>query len=155
MAVRGAVMVPHPPLIIPDVGRGQEKAIQATIDAYHEAAKIIASWKPDTVVVLSPHSIMYADYFHISPGTEASGDFGQFRAPQVKIHVQYDTEFVELLCQEAEAREIPAGTMGERDKRLDHATMIPLWFLNHYYTDYKTVRIGLSGLPLSQHYMLG
>ena len=155
MEVKGAVMVPHPPLIIPDVGWGQEKAIQATIDAYHGAAKKIASWKPDTVVVLSPHSIMYADYFHISPGTDASGDFGQFRAPQVKIHVQYDTEFVELLCQEAEAREIPAGTMGERDKRLDHATMIPLWFLNHYYTDYKTVRIGLSGLPLSQHYMLG
>lgn len=155
MAVKGAVMVPHPPLIIPDVGRGQEKAIQATIDAYHEAAKKIASWKPDTVVVLSPHSIMYADYFHISPGTGARGDFGQFRAPQVKIQVQYDTELVEALSQEAEAREIPAGTMGESDSRLDHATMIPLWFLNHYYTDYKTVRIGLSGLPLSQHYMLG
>lgn len=155
MAVKGAVMVPHPPLIIPDVGRGQEKAIQATIDAYHKAAKKIASWKPDTVVVLSPHSIMYADYFHISPGTGARGDFGQFRAPQVKIQVQYDTELVEALSQEAEAREIPAGTMGERDSRLDHATMIPLWFLNHYYTDYKTVRIGLSGLPLSQHYMLG
>lgn len=155
MAVRGAVMVPHPPLIIPDVGRGQEKAIQATIDAYHEAAKKIASWQPDTVVVLSPHSIMYADYFHISPGTGARGDFGQFRAPQVKIQVQYDTELVEALSQEAEARGIPAGTMGERDSRLDHATMIPLWFLNHYYTDYKTVRIGLSGLPLSQHYMLG
>lgn len=155
MAVKGAVMVPHPPLIIPDVGRGQEKAIQATIDAYHEAAKKIASWQPDTVVVLSPHSIMYADYFHVSPGTGARGDFGQFRAPQVKIQVQYDTELVEALSQEAEAREIPAGTMGERDSRLDHATMIPLWFLNHYYTDYKTVRIGLSGLPLSQHYMLG
>ena len=155
MSVKGAVMVPHPPLIIPDVGRGQEKAIQATIDAYHKAAKKIASWKPDTVVVLSPHSIMYADYFHISPGTGARGDFGQFRAPQVKIQVQYDTELVEALSQEAEAREIPAGTMGERDSRLDHATMIPLWFLNHYYTDYKTVRIGLSGLPLSQHYMLG
>lgn len=155
MAVKGAVMVPHPPLIIPDVGRGQEKAIQATIDAYHEAVKKIASWQPDTVVVLSPHSIMYADYFHISPGTGARGDFGQFRAPQVKIQVQYDTELVEALSQEAEAREIPAGTMGERDSRLDHATMIPLWFLNHYYTDYKTVRIGLSGLPLSQHYMLG
>lgn len=155
MAVKGAVMVPHPPLIIPDVGRGQEKAIQATINAYHKAAKKIASWKPDTVVVLSPHSIMYADYFHISPETGARGDFGQFRAPQVKIQVQYDTELVEALSQEAEAREIPAGTMGERDSRLDHATMIPLWFLNHYYTDYKTVRIGLSGLPLSQHYMLG
>ncbi len=112
MAVKGAVMVPHPPLIIPDVGQGQEKAIQETIDAYHEAAKKIALWKPDTVVVLSPHSIMYADYFHISPGTEAEGDFGQFGAPQVKIKISYDTELVELLSREAQDRKIPAGTLG-------------------------------------------
>ena len=155
MGIPAGIMVPHPPLIVPAVGRGEERAIAATVGAYERAAAFVMSFAPETLIVVSPHTAMYADYFHISPGTEASGDFGQFRAPQVKIHVQYDTEFVELLCQEAEAREIPAGTMGERDKRLDHATMIPLWFLNHYYTDYKTVRIGLSGLPLSQHYMLG
>ena len=84
MAIVGAIMVPHPPLIIPEVGRGQERGIQATIQAYHEAAKRLASWKPDTVVVLSPHSVMYADYFHISPGRGAQGNFGAFRAPHTK-----------------------------------------------------------------------
>ena len=64
-------------------------------------------------------------------------------------------KFVDTLCREAEARDLPAGTLGERERRLDHATMIPLWFLNHYTTDYKVVRIGLSGLPFSMHYMLG
>ena len=155
MSVCGAVMVPHPPLIIPEVGRGQEKGIRRTIDAYEKAAERIALWKPDTVIVISPHSIMYADYFHISPGRGAEGNFGRFGASGVKIKVRYDTELVSLLSQEAQARDIEAGTMGERDRRLDHATMIPLWFLNHYDTDYRVVRIGLSGLPLSQHYMLG
>ncbi len=148
-------MVPHPPLIIPQVGRGQEKAIQATIDAYHKAAEKLASWKPETVVVLSPHTVMYADYFHISPGTGASGDFGQFGAPQVKVDVSYDSELVEVLTKEADRQGIPAGTLGEQDRRLDHGTMIPLWFLNKYYTDYRVVRIGLSGLAFSTHYELG
>ena len=155
MAVAGAVMVPHPPLIIPEVGRGQEREIQATIDAYQEAARQLASWKPETVVVLSPHTVMYADYFHISPGKKARGDFGNFRAPQVKLEVEYDTEFVQLLTQEAQARELPAGTLGERDRRLDHAAMIPLWFLNHYAAEYRVVRIGLSGLSFARHYQLG
>ena len=31
-------MVPHPPLIIPDIGRGEEKKIRNTINAYDEAA---------------------------------------------------------------------------------------------------------------------
>ncbi len=155
MSVTGGIMVPHPPLIIPQVGRGQEKAIQATIDAYHKAAEKLASWKPETVVVLSPHTVMYADYFHISPGTGASGDFGQFGAPQVKVDVSYDSELVEVLTKEADRQGIPAGTLGEQDRRLDHGTMIPLWFLNKYYTDYRVVRIGLSGLAFSTHYELG
>ena len=33
MAILGAVIVPHPPLIIPAVGRGREQEVQATIDA--------------------------------------------------------------------------------------------------------------------------
>lgn len=92
-------MVPHPPLIVPEIGHGEERKIQATIDSYHYAAQKIAKWKPDTVVVISPHSVMYADYFHISPGSGAKGNFARFRAPQVKFQADYDTEFVEMLCQ--------------------------------------------------------
>ncbi|MGI6008378.1 MAG: hypothetical protein ACOX8E_12905 [Ruminococcus sp.] len=33
--------------------------------------------------------------------------------------------------------------------------MIPLWFLNQHNSNYKVVRIGLSGLPFSSHYILG
>lgn len=155
MAVKGAVMVPHPPIIIPEIGCGEEVKARKTSDSYRKAAEKIAEWRPDTVIVVSPHSVMYADYFHISPGTGAKGDFGQFRAPQVKFCVDYDTEFVKVLVQEAEARDIPAGTLGEREKRLDHGTMVPLYFLDQYIQDYRIVRIGLSGMPLTVHYELG
>ena len=52
---------------------------------------------------------MYADYFHISPGKEAEGNFGRFRAGHVKMTAAYDTEFVEKLCLLAEKRNLPAG----------------------------------------------
>ena len=123
--ISGVFMVPHPPLIIPEIGRGEEENIQDTVDAYHEVGRRIGDLKPETIVLISPHQIMYADYFHISPGDEGTGDFGQFRAPQVKIKVNYDTEFVENLCKLAEAGELPAGTEGERVRRLDHGTMVP------------------------------
>lgn len=150
-----AVMVPHPPLIVPEVGRGEEKKIQKTIDAYREAARRIGEQKPETIVILSPHQTMYADYFHISPGRGAKGDLGNFRAKDVKFDVSYDSEFVEELSFLAAKRGIPAGTMGERDKKLDHGTMVPLYFVDQFYSDYQVVRIGLSGLPLARHYELG
>ena len=155
MPILFTCMLPHPPLIIPAVGKGEEQKIQKTIDAYHEAARQIAAHQPETIVLISPHQIMYADYFHISPGKNADGDFGQFRAPQEKMEVSYDTAFVDKLCALADAKALPAGTLGEREKKLDHGTMVPLYFVNQYWTDYQLVRIGLSGLSLTRHYELG
>ena len=74
MSILGAVIVPHPPLIIPTVGRGREQEVQVTIDAYRTAAKQVAAWEPEVLIITSPHQIMYAGYFHISPGKGASGD---------------------------------------------------------------------------------
>ncbi|MBR0376678.1 MAG: AmmeMemoRadiSam system protein A, partial [Firmicutes bacterium] len=45
--------------------------------------------------------------------------------------------------------------VGERDAELDHGTMVPLWFIRQYYNEFKLVRVGLSGLPLTDHYLLG
>ncbi len=148
-------MVPHPPLIIPEIGRGEERKIQDTVDAYREIAGRIAALKPETIVLISPHQVMYADYFHISPGSGAKGNFAQFRAGQVQIEAEYDTEFRENLCKLADAGNLPAGTMGERDRQLDHGTMVPLYFVNQYWKEYRLVRVGLSGLSLSAHYALG
>lgn len=155
MSITGACMLPHPPLIVPEIGRGEERKIQNTIDAYHKAAARIGEWQPETIVLISPHQIMYADYFHISPGNSARGDFGQFGAGNVKIESAYDTEFVKELCLLADRHGLPAGTDGEREKRLDHGTMVPLYFVNQYWKDYRLVRIGLSGLSLRRHYELG
>lgn len=148
-------MVPHPPLIIPEVGGGEEKKIQKTIDAYQRVAETVGGLRPETIVLLSPHQTTYADYFHISPGRGAKGDFGQFRAGQVSLEASYDTDFVRALCEAAEAAGLPAGTLGEREKGLDHGTMVPLYFVNRHWTGYRLVRIGLSGLPLASHYRLG
>lgn len=71
------------------------------------------------------------------------------------MEAQYDQVFVENLCKLADARDLPAGTMGERDRHLDHGTMVPLYFINQYWKQYKLVRIGLSGFPLTKHYELG
>ena len=155
MAVTAGFMVPHPPLIVPAIGKGEEQAITDTQEAYRRAAEEIAALRPETIVVLSPHTVMYADYFHVASGHWASGDFGQFRAGQVKLEAEYDTEFVRQLCSLADRESFPLGTLGERDRQLDHGVMVPLYFVNQYYDGYRLVRVGLSGLSLAEHYRAG
>lgn len=155
MGILAAFMVPHPPMIVPAVGRGGEKQIEKTTRAYERVADEIAALSPDTIIITSPHSVMYADYFHISPGRSAKGDFGRFRASQVRFEEEYDAELVRAIAELAGERGFPAGVMGERDRNLDHGTMVPLYFIRQKYSGGKIVRIGLSGLPLTEHYKLG
>ena len=155
MGILAAYMVPHPPMIVPAVGRGGEKQIEKTTNAYERVAAEIASLAPDTIIITSPHSVMYTDYFHISPGKSAKGDFGRFRASQVSFEENYDAELVSAITEIARKQGFPAGVMGERDRKLDHGTMVPLYFIRKKYSGGKIVRIGLSGLPLTEHYRLG
>ncbi len=155
MGVVGAVVVPHPPLIMPEVGRGGEKKIQATIDAYREAMRRMAALKPDTVVISSPHATMYADYFHISPRERAEGDFGDFRVPGLKLSAEYDAEFVKTISRLLSEAGVDGGTEAERMPKLDHGTMVPLRFVQEVMPDVKIVRVGLSGQSPCAHYRFG
>ena len=155
MSVLAAYMVPHPPMIVPQIGKGSEKQVAETIRAYQEVAAEIEEIRPETVIISSPHATLYADYFHISPGKTAEGDFGRFGVPQVSFREQYDTELTKKICDLAKQKGFPAGTLGERDRQLDHGTMVPLYFLEQRYKAFRLVRIGLSGLSLADHYAFG
>lgn len=157
MAILGAYMVPHPPVIIPEIGKGEERKIDKTTKAYEVAAKEIAQLKPETIVIISSHIEMYTDYFHIAPGDGAEGAFSEFGAPEVKFDVKYDTELRDTLCRLCEECNIKAGTLGQRVKELDHGSMVPLYFLKKEYGDKlpQIVRIGISGQMLHEHYRFG
>jgi len=155
MTILAAVAVPHPPVIFPEVGKGREQGIIKTIESYREVMKFVATFKPDTIVLTTPHSELYGDYFHVAGGSGATGEFARFGAPQVKVHADYDNEFVSVLENVCKERDFPCGTLGERDPSLDHGSLIPLRFLNEAWQNYKVVRIGLSGLSLLKHYQLG
>ena len=81
MSMLGAIITPHPPVLLPEVGGGREREIAATDRAMRTAAETVAAWLPDVIIVSSPHTILYRDYFHIAPGDGAVGDMSRFGAP--------------------------------------------------------------------------
>ena len=155
MPIVGAFMVPHPPIILPEIGRGEENVIARTIGAYRQAMQEAAALQPDTVIISSPHAEGYSDYFCVSGGNAGSGNFAEFGAPQVEISYPYDTELVKSICNIAAEEDFPAGILGSGNAQLDHGTMIPLNFLRQFLSDFKLVRVGLSGLPLEDHFTFG
>ena len=161
MSIIAGFMVPHPPLIIPDVGRGNEHVVDRTIRSYERVGREILSLHPETIIITSPHSILYRDYFHMSPGRKAAGDFASFGAPQVSFDEDYDEKLVKEISEIAAKESFPAGTLGERQPELDHGTMVPLFFIEKAYReagekkDFRIIRSGLSGFSLEQHVRFG
>lgn len=148
-------MTPHPPVLLPEVGRGREKEIAATGRSMRAAADQVAGWKPDVLIVASPHTILYGDYFHIAPGKAAVGDMTAFGAPQVRIQVEYDTLLRDEIVRRAQQADLKAGTLGQREPELDHGVLIPLYFLRKAGITCPIVRMGLSGFSPLAHYRLG
>lgn len=155
MPIIRAYALPHPPLAIPGVGRGQEDGISRTLQSFREVASEIADLAPDTIIFITPHNVIYSDYFHISPGAGAHGGFARFNDRKTKLEARYDTVLADEIIRLAGKHGIPAGYMGEKDPDLDHGVTVPMWFINNCYTDYKTVRISQSGMDPAEHYKLG
>lgn len=166
MSIICAYTVPHPPLAVPQVGRGREDGIESTLAAYRTVAREVAGLCPETIVISSPHAPLYRDYLQISSGPSASGTFAQFNAPRPVYEVVYDEAFVKALAKAAEAEALDAGCEGRQTRELDHGTLVPLHFLKEAWGEVhgegagarpfpKVVRIGLSGLSPLEHYRLG
>ena len=155
MDILAAYVVPHPPLAVPAVGRGEEHGIEKTLDSYREVARRIAELRPDTIIVSSPHAPAYSNCFCISGGPVGHGDMANFRAPRTRMDIDYDTELVDAIRTLADENDIPMVTGTREDAVIDHATFVPLYYVNEAYTGYRLVRLGLSGLPAASHRKLG
>jgi AmmeMemoRadiSam system protein A/AmmeMemoRadiSam system protein B len=149
--ILGYYLMPHPPIIIPDIGKGEEKKIEATSLACNEIGREIADIKPDTIIVITPHGTMFSDAIAISDEERISGDLSQFRCANIKMDVPIDKEFNIKLGTACHLEGIPSVLVDSSTLRkykcnyeLDHGTIVPLYFVNKYYNDYKLVHITYS-----------
>ena len=153
MAIVASFVVPHPPLIVNEVGRGREKEVEKTIQSYEQIAKEIEALKPETIIISSPHTRCYQDYFYLSSGI-LKGDFSTFGARNISFEETTDEELASEIEKIAYEEKFPAGRIPE-SVELDHGTMVPLYFIRKQYSKSKILVVGLSGLSLENHFHLG
>ena len=155
-------LMPHPPLIIPSVGKGQEREIQNTIDACNQIGEEISNLEPETVVIITPHGTMFSDVLAISNEEHIKGNFRQFRDFDTDIEGRIDKEFNEELINTCNAENIPVAGIDSnilkkfnRKYELDHGAMIPMYFINKYYKKYKIVHVTYAALSDIELYKFG
>ena len=154
MKILGSFMVPHPPMIVEEIGKERIEDIKLTLNSYLEVAKTIGQLKPDTIIISSPHAPFYRDYFYLPNEKDAIGSFSLFGAPEVKFNQKYDVDLIKEIERISKEKNFPCGRIDSNDS-LDHGTMVPLYFINKYLSDYNLVVVGLCGISLEANYEMG
>lgn len=161
-SMKGTFIFPHPPIIVREVGKGNEAKAQATIDGVKEAAKRIAVLKPDTIIIISPHGNLFADAITINNDPLLQGSFANFGAPEVQLELDNDLELVQEILNGAEKSDIMAIGIDKELRKtyrfedgLDHGALVPLHFIYTIYQDFKLVHITYSMMQHEDHYRFG
>jgi AmmeMemoRadiSam system protein A/AmmeMemoRadiSam system protein B len=154
--------MPHPPIIIPEVGRGEEKKIKNTYDACESVGKEIAELKPDTIIVITPHGNMFSDAIALSFEHSIAGSLKQFRAPEVSMDFEIDLDLTQKIIDKSYENDIPTAEVTSnfikrygKEYELDHGTIVPLYFIKDKYNSFKLVHITYGGLSPIQLYKFG
>ncbi len=150
------IVAPHPPIMVPEVGRAEADATAHSAASMERAAQLLREFEPDTIIVMSPHAEGAYDAFGVEDSPRVAGDLGQFGAPQVRIDAAGDPELALAIIAESAAAGIPALPRSAfvRGGTLDHGVLVPMSFLQRSGATPLLV-LSFAFLPLHTHREFG
>jgi len=146
-------IAPHPPIMVPEVGRESIAGVADSIDAMSELTKRVIESGAESVIVISPHAPLEADSFVAYEGPQVSGDFSHFNAPGTYFTTMVDDELLAAIREVAASENYEVTTLPEHE--LDHGTAVPIYFLLRNGWSGKVVTLGYSFLSNDDHLRFG
>lgn len=147
------LIAPHPPLLIPDVGRSHRERVGNTVRSLEAAAKAVRDAEVEAVVVISPHGPVFRDAVAVSLDPSPAGDFRGFGA-RTRLAFRNDLTLARAILERLAERGIKGAALDREeahrfglDLELDHGTLVPLYFLDRAGVDRPVVPLAMSLLP--------
>ncbi len=146
-----AAIAPHPPIIIPGIGAGEDlKRVRKTILAMERLRQDLEKAKPDAIIVISPHAPFEFDSFGINSAQALKGDLSGFGLDK-QFCFKNDLEIGREIREISLAKKINVYFY---ESALDHGALVPLYYLTENIKP-KLVHLSFSGLSFSNHYQYG
>ena len=148
-----SAITPHPPIMVPEVGRESIARVEDSIEAMAELTQRLIGSGAESVIVISPHAPLEADSFVAYRGPEVYGDFTNFSAPDTFFAATVDEELLAAIKDAAAGERYEVFNLPSHD--LDHGTAVPLYFLFRNGWEGKVVTLGYSFLSNEDHLRFG
>lgn len=159
--MKGYYLMPHPPIMIPEVGKGKEEEIRKTIKSCEIIGKEIKHNNIETIIVITPHGNVFRDGVCIVDDYNIEGDLSRFGASDVYYDLKIDRDITKRILEYCNEEEIPIINLN-KDKanlynvkvELDHGALIPLYDILKN-KEYKIVHITYGLLAPIELYKFG
>lgn len=151
-----AALVPHPPVMISEVGGEKTKKVKKTITAMKELAGKLAEKDPETLIFITPHGPFHPEKINIAGTKGFRGDLRDFGA-DIEFELNNDLDLAHKINQSANQEGIPSAIYqhGSDWTRLDHGVTVPLYYLTEELGETKIVLITYSSLSRNYHFAFG
>lgn len=158
MSFNFAGISPHPPIIIPEIGKNDlAKAAQTSV-ALRKLAHSFREAEIDTLIIISPHGLVYPEQFNISTIRKSFGTFAQFDNPNIALEYGNDLDLAADIIEKSEKSNISILPYNNDSEfyELDHGALVPLYYLRREQeTGLKVVPITYSSLSRAEHFAFG
>lgn len=133
MAWIWAALMPHPPIMVPEVGRGREMGAALTLKGASRLTEKLSalplSGRPDCLVVLSPHQPYAPGSLFINQAPVLRGGLEYFGAPSVKFNLTTSPKW-QNLAEHLQADGLSVAFAANENLTPDHGSTVPLYFLS-------------------------
>jgi AmmeMemoRadiSam system protein A/AmmeMemoRadiSam system protein B len=146
-------IAPHPPIMVPEVGRESIAGVRASIEAMAELTRRVIDSGAESVVLISPHAPLEVDSFVAYEGPRVYADFSMFNAPSTEFSVRVDEDLLNAITAAAASQNYQVSKLV--DGLLDHGTAVPLYFLLRNGWQGEVVALGYSFLSNNDHLRFG
>lgn len=128
-------IVPHPPIAVPAVGKHDADQVKDTQQAMLALAQQIKASGAEALVMISPHSPVFADAIAINVTDPLAGDLARFRAADVAFTVPNQLPLAQAIIKHCQSEDLRAVGLDRSlmqtynvDPQLDHGVTVPLHF---------------------------
>jgi AmmeMemoRadiSam system protein A/AmmeMemoRadiSam system protein B len=148
-----AGIAPHPPIMVPEVGREASVEVRDSIDAMAALTERVIQSGAETIILISPHAPLESQAFVAYDGPQLFGDFANFRAPTTTVHAELDNELLNEITRAAAEENLVTHRI--KGIELDHGTAVPLYFLQRNGWTGRVVALGYSFVSNEDHVRFG
>lgn len=147
-----SAITPHPPILIPNVGKENLEQVKKTKEAMEQLERDLYAAKPDILIIISPHGEIQHNAFTINLANEFEIGFESFGDFSTKLKVKGD---IILITNDKERINTKSPLNIISEPKLDHGVGVPFFYLGQHLPNISLIPIVFSLLDNQSHLEFG